>query len=202
MSLASLFRSSPRHLAPRSTLFRNLSTMKAIVYRNGEAKVDYERSVPQLRDDCILVRPMAVALNPTDWKGVKEKRAQDNCIIGCDYAGVVVEVGSAVKKDWKVGDRAFGCGHGGNPTNPDDGVFAEAAAVTGDLQMRIPDSMSFEEAATVGLGTITVGQGLYQKALKLQLPTETGTSTQDGAFVLIYGGATATGALAVQFAKQ
>lgn len=176
--------------------------MKAIVFRNGQAQLEHQRAVPRLRDDCILVRPMAVALNPTDWKTVTGQRAEDNCILGCDYAGVVMEVGSAVSKDWKVGDRAFGCSHGGNSVNPDAGVFAQVAAVVGDLQMRIPDSMSFEEAATLGLGSITVGQGLYQKALKLKLPSDLGTPRQEGPFVLIYGGATATGALAVQFAKE
>jgi NADPH:quinone reductase-like Zn-dependent oxidoreductase len=86
--------------------------------------------------------------------------------------------------------------------NPDDGVFAEVAAVVGDLQMRIPDSLSFEEAATLGLGAITVGQGLYQKALKLELPSSVTTTTKDEVPVLIYGGGTSTGALAIQFAKQ
>ena len=63
--------------------------------------------------------------------------------------------------------------------------------------MRIPESMSFEKAATISLGAITVGQGLFQKALKLALPTSPST---ESAFVLIYGGSTATGTLAVQYA--
>jgi len=67
-----------------------------------------------------------------------------------------------------------------------------------DLQMHIPKDLSFEEASTVSLGAITVGQGLYQKALKLALPTE---PIKNKEFVLIYGGSTATGSLAVQYAK-
>jgi NADPH:quinone reductase-like Zn-dependent oxidoreductase len=54
-----------------------------------------------------------------------------------------------------------------------------------DLQMHIPKDLSFEEASTVSLGAITVGQGLYQKALKLALPTEPIKSKE---YVLIYGG--------------
>jgi NADPH:quinone reductase-like Zn-dependent oxidoreductase len=64
--------------------------------------------------------------------------------------------------------------------------------------MHMPDSLSFEQAATVSLGAITVGQGLYQKALKLELPTEPISGKE---YVLIYGGASATGSLAVQYAK-
>jgi NADPH:quinone reductase-like Zn-dependent oxidoreductase len=180
---------------------RKLSTMKAVVLRGDVAHLDNEHRVPQLRDDCVLVRPVAVALNPTDWRHIRNRRARDGCILGCDYAGVVEAVGSAVTRRWQPGDRIFGCGHGANFVNPDDGVFAEVAAVVGDLQMRIPDSLSFEEAATLGLGAITVGQGLYQKALKLELPSSVTTTTKDEVPVLIYGGGTSTGALAIQFAK-
>lgn len=70
--------------------------------------------------------------------------------------------------------------------------------ISTDLQMHMPDSLSFEKAATIPLGASTVGQGLYQKALKLNLPTE---PIKDKEFVLIYGGSTATGSLAVQYAK-
>ncbi|KAJ4322138.1 hypothetical protein N0V84_004973 [Fusarium piperis] len=145
---------------------------------------------------------MAVALNPTDWRHVQYGRAKDGCILGCDYAGIVESVGSAVSDRWKPGDRIFGCAHGANLVNPDDGVFAEFAAVIGDLQMRVPDFMSFEEAATVGLGAITVGQGLYQKALQLDLPVTGSDVVKKDIPVLIYGGSSATGALGIQYAKQ
>ncbi|KAK1462246.1 hypothetical protein CMEL01_14213 [Colletotrichum melonis] len=176
--------------------------MRAVVVDGDAARVDDQRAVPKLEDNRILVRPVAVALNPTDWRHIRGGRARDGCILGCDYAGVVEAVGNAVTKPWKPGDRVFGCGHGANLVNPDDGVFAQIASVVGDLQMRIPTRMSFEEAATLGLGSITVGQGLYQKALKLQPPITDIKRKQNGIQVLVYGGATATGALAVQFAKH
>jgi NADPH:quinone reductase-like Zn-dependent oxidoreductase len=65
-------------------------------------------------------------------------------------------VGSAVTKPWQRGDRIFRCGHGANLVDPDDGVFAEYASVVGDLQMRIPEELSFEQAATVGLGSACI----------------------------------------------
>jgi NADPH:quinone reductase-like Zn-dependent oxidoreductase len=60
-----------------------------------------------------------------------------------------------------------------------------------------PDSLSFEEAATLGVGITTVGQGLYQ-SLKLPLP---GKPSSKKTSILVYGGSTATGSLAIQFAK-
>lgn len=176
--------------------------MKAVVVGDRAARLDYSRRVPKLRDDSLLVRPVAVALNPTDWRHIQYGRAEEGCIIGCDYAGVVESVGKAVSGKWKPGDRIFGAAHGANLVNPDDGVFAEFAAVRGDLQMRMPESLSFEQAATIGLGAITVGQGLYQKALQLDLPVPMGQVIQKETPVLIYGGSTATGALGIQYAKR
>ncbi|KAF3003938.1 hypothetical protein E8E14_003078 [Neopestalotiopsis sp. 37M] len=175
--------------------------MKAVVIDGQRVRVCRDRAYPKLRSDQVLVKPVAVALNPTDWKHVRYGRAKDGCIVGCDYAGIVEAVGTAVTRDWQPGDRIFGCSHGANFVNPDDGVFSERAAVIGDLQMRIPESMSFEQAATLGLGLITVGQGLFQQALKLDLPSATGETSEKDTHVLIYGGGSSTATLGIQLAK-
>ena len=75
--------------------------------------------VPTLRDDYILVRTVAIALNPTDWTTLDAK-GDNGTLVGCDYAGIVEEVGKAVTKIFKKGDRIAGFGHGGNGV-----VFAE-----------------------------------------------------------------------------
>ncbi|OQD77539.1 hypothetical protein PENDEC_c002G05495 [Penicillium decumbens] len=155
-----------------------------------------DRPVPTLRDDYVLVKTVSVGLNPTDWKHI-EFLAPPGVLIGCDYAGIVEAVGKDVKKPWKKGDRICGFAHGGNAVQPEDGTFAEYIVVKGDVQMKIPDHMSFQDAATLGVGINTVGQGLYQ-SLKLALPTE---PIKDATPILIYGGSTATGTLAIQFAK-
>lgn len=67
-----------------------------------------------------------------------------------------------------------------------------------DLTIHIPDSLPFTEASTLGMGVSTAAQALYQ-TLQLPLPgNATGTSSGT---ILIYGGSTATGSLAIQFAK-
>lgn len=46
------------------------SNIAIVVQKPGEAKA-VEASIPKLRDDYILVRTKAVALNPTDWKHIE-----------------------------------------------------------------------------------------------------------------------------------
>lgn len=64
--------------------------------------------------------------------------------------------------------------------------------------MRIPDHLSFEAASTFGMGISTSAQALYQ-SLKLPLPTIDPISTNHT--VLVYGGSSATGSIAIQLAK-
>lgn len=174
-----------------------MSTQKAVVIASEkQGSLVTDRPIPALRDDYILVKTVSVALNPTDWKHIAFL-APVGVLVGCDYAGVVEEVGKDVKKPFKKGDRVCGFVHGSNAVQPEDGAFAEHIVAKGDVQMKIPDNLSFEEAATLGVGILTVGQGLYQ-SLKLALPTE---PTKTAATVLVYGGSTATGTLAIQFAK-
>lgn len=172
--------------------------MKAIVAHGGKAILVEDRPVPLLRDDFVLIQVAVVALNPTDWKHLEYNLVADGCLVGCDFAGCVVEVGKGVTKNLSKGDRVAGVAHGGNGVQPEDGAFAEYIVAKGDILIKLPESLGFDEAATLPLGVGTVMQGLYQKGLKLNSPYE---PTKEKPFVLIYGGATATGALGIQCAK-
>jgi NADPH:quinone reductase-like Zn-dependent oxidoreductase len=174
-----------------------MSTQKAVVVvEKGKEGLVTDRPIPQLRDDYMIVKTVSVGLNPTDWKHIAYL-SPPGVLVGCDYSGVVEAVGKDVRKKFAKGDRVCGFAHGGNAVQPEDGAFAEYIAVKGDLQWKIPETMSFQEAATLGVGISTVGQALYQ-SLKLALPTE---PIKDNTPILIYGGSTATGTLAIQFAK-
>ncbi|EAW06525.1 zinc-binding alcohol dehydrogenase family protein [Aspergillus clavatus NRRL 1] len=174
-----------------------MSTQKAVIVsapKQGSLVTD--RPIPKLRDDYILVKTVSVAVNPTDWKHI-DYVAPPGVLVGCDYAGIVEEVGKDVQKPFKKGDRICGFAHGSNAVQPEDGTFAEYIVVKGDLQTHIPDNLSFQEAASLGVGITTVGQSLYQ-SLKLAWPTEPIKNAEP---ILIYGGSSATGTLAIQFAK-
>ncbi|POS75912.1 hypothetical protein DHEL01_v205698 [Diaporthe helianthi] len=170
------------------------SACRAIICIGKGKSAVKEVPVPSLREGHVLVKVKAMGLNPTDWKTIYSDGA--TCTrIGCDYAGVVEEVGPGVTKALKKGDRVSGLAHGG--ADSDRGAFGDCVMADADIQLIIPDNVSFEEAATLGVGITTVGQGLYQ-FLKLPLPTRPLSTPKP---VLIYGGSTATGILGIQFAK-
>lgn len=79
---------------------------------------------------------------------------------GCDFSGIVEEIGSDVKSDVKKGDRIFGFVQGCNNINLAGGAFAEYLLAKDGIFAKVPDFMSMEDAATLGVGVVTVGQVL------------------------------------------
>ncbi|KAL7915481.1 putative zinc-binding oxidoreductase ToxD [Trichoderma velutinum] len=158
--------------------------------------------LPRLLDDYVLIKVVTVAVNPTDWTTL-EAVGDDGTLVGCDWAGIVQEIGPAVTKELRIGDRVAGSAHGGNDANPESGAFARYIITKGDLVMRIPDAVTFEEAATVGVAVTTAALALYH-FLGLPLPETDEKPPKDSesaAPIFIYGGSTATGSIAIQFAK-
>jgi len=178
--------------------------MKAVVIQEaGDAKAQQPgkiavQDIPEfkLRPDYIRVKVRAVALNPTDWKHI-DYISDAGSVVGCDLAGTVEEIGPDVKADVKVGDAVYGVSHGSNLSNHEDGAFAERCLMKDGLFVVKPDNLSFEEAASMPVGVGTVGQAQYQ-TLGLPMPDK---PTEERFPLLIYGGSTATGSLAIQFAK-
>jgi NADPH:quinone reductase-like Zn-dependent oxidoreductase len=90
-----------------------MPTQRAVVHKEkGAFEVRDDVPLPRLRDEYMLVKTKAVALNPTDWKKVI-KATSPGAIAGCDYAGVVEQIGSKVTTAFKVGDRVAGLVRGG-----------------------------------------------------------------------------------------
>lgn len=90
-----------------------MPTRKALQIKGtGRVELVTDAPFPKLRDDYILIKTVAVALNPTDWKHI-EYSASEGAILGCDYAGIVQEVGPKVTKNFAKGDRVCGFIHGG-----------------------------------------------------------------------------------------
>ncbi|KAL2060189.1 hypothetical protein VTL71DRAFT_9584 [Oculimacula yallundae] len=166
--------------------------------KGGPAVFVTNQPLPILPPDCLLIKTIAVGLNPHELLDIDLPWSIGDAgdLLGCDYAGIVEEVGSEVKKNFKKGDRLCGCTRP-NPLQPDWGTFAEYIVVVGDVQLHIPDDMSFEDAASLGVSVLTAGAILYD-TLDLKLPPAGDEGRRQ---VLIYGGSTSTGRMMIQFAK-
>lgn len=76
---------------------------------------------------------------------------------------------------------------------------------TADLLLKLPDEMSFEEGAGLGVGVATTTVGLFSELgvadIKRLRYSGEGEITVDDEFVLVSGGSTATGTRAIQLLK-
>ncbi|KAL1855654.1 hypothetical protein Daus18300_011035 [Diaporthe australafricana] len=162
----------------------------------------------------VLVKPTYVGINPCDYCFADyEGMYSPEITMGCEYAGEVIEVGSAVTNGLKKADRIAGLAIPSAKPMPNAGTFAEYALVKGDAALRL-DAMgtgvSEAEAAGVNVALGTVYNGLYHlMGLPSLVPgTDSGgiapsrkiPETKERT-ILIYGGSTTTGLMAIQWAK-
>ncbi|KAK3356884.1 chaperonin 10-like protein [Lasiosphaeria hispida] len=148
--------------------------------------------IPKPGPDEVLIKVVAAGLNPKDWKFTKKLDESNAANAGDDIAGVVESVGSTVF-EYKKGDRVAAFHRMGEPF----GAYAEYAIAPVFTTFHLPPNISFEAGAGLPLSAMTAALALYQH-LGLPLPTVPGRKDIP---VLIYGGASAVGAYALQLAK-
>ncbi|KAJ9621982.1 hypothetical protein H2203_006863 [Taxawa tesnikishii (nom. ined.)] len=128
---------------------------------------------------------------------------EPGCLIGCDYAGIVQEVGPGVRRRFMEGDRVCGCTRPADANEPENGAFAEVICVKADIQLHVPDFLSFEEAAAFGVAVLTTGRAFYDK-FKIPYPSpndaDDDASTSPKRQLLVYGGSSLMGTMVSQFA--
>ncbi len=167
--------------------------MKAIVidqYGGFEVLKEREVNRPEINENQVLIEMHATSINPIDWK-IRQGYLKDMIpfqfpvILGWDAAGVIVEKGSKVAS-FNVGDRVFA-----RPRTTAKGTYAEYVATEENLLAKIPDNISFNEAASVPLATLTAWQCLLDIG-----------KIKPGDKVLIHAGAGGVGTMAIQIAKN
>jgi NADPH:quinone reductase-like Zn-dependent oxidoreductase len=184
------------NMAVEITTIKIPSAMKAAQQSEyGEARnvLTLRDNIPvpqQLSSDQILVRVNAASINPVDWKLLNGNLSllvhySFPHTPGCDVAGLVVDVGSAVKR-FRIGDKVYG------NVGMNGGSYAEYVRGNESMFALKPKNLTMEEAAAIPLACETSYQALFTKAIP---PVAAGTK------VLICGGGTATGLYAIQLAK-
>jgi NADPH:quinone reductase-like Zn-dependent oxidoreductase len=167
--------------------------MKAIV-QNGYGSADVlelkEIAKPVVKDDEILIRVQATAINAGDYFSMRGSPwlvrmsvgfpKPKNYILGWDAAGRIEAVGKKVK-GFQPGDEVFGsCSH----------TFAEYVSGEADHFAMKPANLTFEQAAAVPTAALTALQAIRDKG-----------KLQPGQKVLINGASGGVGTFAVQIAK-
>ncbi len=119
--------------------------------------------------------------------------------VGCDFCGIVETAGSSAL--FRRGDRVCGAEFPYRPDNPLNGAFSQYMVVDSRHMLRIPDEWSDTQAAALG----AIGWGTACLAFTdpegLNLPGLPSKPVEKPIPVLVYGGATATGILAIQMLK-
>ncbi|KAJ6629375.1 dehydrogenase [Mycena sp. CBHHK59/15] len=165
--------------------------LAAVIVEGGNVEVK-EVDVPKVGENEVLVKVVAAALNPTDWKTAKNS-TKPGVVSGCDFAGIVEQLGpGAAVAGRTVGERVSTMVPGGRTAN---GAYAQYVVALAGACMSIPESWTLEQAAQLPIGVYTACQCLYQS---LALPHPPAATT---APLLIYGASSAVGLYTIQLAK-
>jgi len=188
--------------------------MKAAVFYEpgGPEKIQFgEVPNPQIDQDQVLIQVKACSLNHFDLLVLREADP-DNFTFpfwgGADIAGIVDEIGKSVNQ-FELGDRVvvnpgLSCGQCEHCLNGEEsqcnsygiigdtipGGFAEFIAVNETNLLKLPDQLSFEEAAATPL--------VYQTAWRALM---TQGSLRPGENILILGASGGVGSASIQIAK-
>jgi NADPH:quinone reductase len=167
--------------------------MKAIVMTkpgNPDVLQLVEVAHPQIEKPTqVLIKLYAAGINPIDTK-LRQRGTilppQIPAILGCDGAGIIENIGSAVT-NFNIGDEVYFC-YGGLGAKP--GNYAEYIVVEQNFISLKPKNLNFIESAAVPLVVITAWEALYDRG-----------RLEAGRKVLIHAGAGGVGHVAIQLAK-
>lgn len=208
------------------------NTMKAVVIGKDDAVVKDDVPVATyVPEGHMLIKTVAVALNTSEWKHIDYKLAKEGAVMGCDVVGEVILLGSPrlaefgkrdytgeeiIPQEFKVGDYVYAFVHGSANRTPENGALAEYVVVdsattllaakdwksVGKSTDFIPSGPvnSLEAAVSLPVSLTTAGGILFHDMGNKLLwePKE----PQNNFPLLIWGGATGVGALAIQLAKR
>lgn len=167
--------------------------MKAVQYNqygDPDVLIMAETGMPDIVDNLVIVRVVAVSINPLDWKlrqgemklvtGFKFPKG-----VGIDFSGIVEKTGKNIV-EFKTGDAVFGAVNALK-----GGALAEYVAVKEQQIYAKPGNISFEQAATLPVVGCAATQ-IFQKLLPVR----------PGMEILVNGAGGGVGMFAAQLAKQ
>lgn len=143
-----------------------------------------EETLPTLKDDDVLIKVAGVGINRGDLlqvKGQYPPPADASPILGLEVSGEIVACGDVVT-DWRVGDAVCSLTHGAG--------YCNYTAVPASQLLAVPYGISLLEAAALPEALFTVWHNVFQRC-----------QLKEGEKLLIHGGSSGIGSLAIQMAK-
>ncbi|GMI93390.1 hypothetical protein like AT4G21580 [Hibiscus trionum] len=140
---------------------------------------------PEIRDDEVLIKVEATALNRADTlqrKGSYPPPKGASPYPGLECSGTVLAVGNNVSR-WKVGDQVCALLNGGG--------YAEKVAVPAGHVLPIPPGVSLKDAAGLPEVACTVWSTVFMMS-----------RLSAGETFLVHGGSSGIGTFAIQIAKE
>jgi NADPH2:quinone reductase len=157
--------------------------MKAIIQNTfGDANVLTCANVgtPKINGGECLIKVAYTSVNFKDIKSRKGGKGTLPIILGLDAAGTITETGA--NSPFRVGDRVIAF--------PENGSYAEYVKADERLIFKIPDNLSFEQAAT--MPTVAIVSYMLLHEIVQVKKTDT---------IVIHSAAGGVGSMLVQFAK-
>ncbi len=161
--------------------------MQAIrVHKTGEPDVLHLEEVadPRAGEGQVVVKVAAAGVNPVETyvrSGKYPMKAALPYTPGSDGAGTIAEVGAGA--EWQVGDRVF-------IARSLSGTYAQLTLCEADMVFRLPDEVSFEQGAALGVPYATAHRALFGKA-----------GAKAGETVFVHGATGGVGVAAIQLAR-
>lgn len=191
-----------------------MSSIKAAVANNVSVGPFNTRIVevpkPKVSNSSILIKTVAIAVNQIDYLLLADRVPRDGNIVGCELSGIVEEVGSDITRV-QAGDyvSAFVAGE----WYGFEGAFSEFVSVTESAVIK-HDKTFFKdnvlkpgsyEAGPVNSFESAASQNFSLATAALSFCHELGLEANrdySGESILIWGGATTVGSIAIQLAKK
>ena len=138
---------------------------------------------PKPKPNEVLVKVRAAGLNRADLNAAfgKGGHGDTGAVIGLDWSGEVIDVGSEAQGGFKPGDKVMCAGAGG---------YAEYAVADWGRVVPMGQGMSFEAAATLPVAVSTMHDALISNG-----------NMKKGEAVLIQGASSGVGIMGLQIAK-
>ncbi|XP_050368449.1 uncharacterized protein LOC126786619 [Argentina anserina] len=139
---------------------------------------------PQIKDDEVLIKVEATALNRADTfqrRGLDPPPPGSSHFLGLECSGTIEDVGRHVSR-WKVGDQVCALLSGGG--------YAEKVAVPAGQVLPVPPGISLKDAACFPEVACTVWSTVFMMS-----------RLSSGETLLVHGGSSGIGTFAIQIAK-